>query len=53
MLPALALFVLAVLVLVESLPLKHALLIAVASLAFNWLLFQRLLQVTLPRSALW
>jgi Tripartite tricarboxylate transporter TctB family len=53
MLPGLALFALAVLVLIESLPLKHALLIAVASLAFNWVVFQRLLQVTLPRSALW
>lgn len=53
MLPGLALFALGVLVLIESLPLKHALLIAVASLAFNWVVFQRLLQVTLPRSALW
>jgi Tripartite tricarboxylate transporter TctB family len=53
MLPALALFVALVLVLIERLPLPHALLIAAGSMAFNWLVFQRLLQVTLPRSALW
>jgi hypothetical protein len=53
MLPALAIFAAAVLFLVERLPLQRALLIAVASMAFNWLVFQRLLQVSLPRSALW
>lgn len=53
MLPALALFALAVLVLVERMAPSHAMLIAVGSLAFNWLVFQRLLQVTLPHSALW
>lgn len=53
MLAALALFALAVLVFVERLPPKHALVIAAASLVFNWVVFQRLLQVTLPHSALW
>jgi hypothetical protein len=53
MLPALALFALAVLVLVERLEIGRALLIALASLAFNWIVFDRLLQVSLPRSIFW
>lgn len=53
MLPALALFALAVLVLVERMAATHSMLIAVGSLAFNWLVFQRLLQVALPQSAFW
>lgn len=53
MLPALAIFAVTVLFLVERLPLTHAALIAAASMAFNWLVFQRLLQVTLPRAMLW
>ena len=53
MLPALALFALAVLVLVERLEIGRALLIALASLAFNWIVFDRLLQVSLPRSMFW
>ena len=53
MLPALAVFALAVLVLVERLEIGRALLIALASLAFNWIVFDRLLQVSLPRSMLW
>jgi Tripartite tricarboxylate transporter TctB family len=53
MLPALAVFAVVVLLLVERIPLRTALLIAVGTLAFNWLVFQQLLQVALPRSALW
>jgi Tripartite tricarboxylate transporter TctB family len=53
MLPALAVFAVAVLLLVERIALRKALLIAFAALAFNWLVFQQLLQVALPRSALW
>jgi putative tricarboxylic transport membrane protein len=53
MLPALALFALAVLVLVERLEIGRALLIAFGSLAFNWIVFDRLLQVSLPRSMFW
>jgi Tripartite tricarboxylate transporter TctB family len=53
MLPALAVFAVAVLLLVERIPPRKALLIAVGALAFNWLVFQQLLQVALPRSAFW
>jgi hypothetical protein len=53
MLPALALFALAILVLVERMRAKRALVIVGASLAFNWLVFERLLQVSLPRAILW
>jgi hypothetical protein len=53
MLPALAVFAVAVLLLVERIALRNALLIAVGALAFNWLVFKQLLQVALPRSALW
>jgi hypothetical protein len=53
MLPALTLLAVAVLVAIERLSWARALMIAGASLAFNWLVFQHLLQVSLPRSVLW
>jgi hypothetical protein len=53
MLSALAVFAVTVLLLVERIPARQALLIAVGALAFNWLVFQKLLQVALPRSVLW
>ena len=53
MLPTLAVFAVVMLLLVERMPLGKALLIALGAMAFNWLVFQKLLQVALPRSALW
>jgi hypothetical protein len=53
MLPALTLLALFVLVLIEHLSWTRALLIAGGSLGFNWLVFQYLLQVSLPRSVFW
>ena len=53
MLPALALFAVAVLLLVERIALRKALLLAIGAMMFNWLVFQQFLQVALPRSALW
>jgi putative tricarboxylic transport membrane protein len=53
MFPALALFAFATLYLIERLSIAKAIGIAVASMIGAWLLFERLLSVPLPRSALW
>jgi hypothetical protein len=53
MLPALTLLAFAILVLIERLSWTRALMVAGASLTFNWLVFHHLLQVSLPRSVLW
>ena len=53
LLPALALFIFAILYFVESLSAVRAGALAAISVAGSWLLFERLLSVTLPRSVLW
>lgn len=53
MLPALALFTLSILYFVERMSVSKAISITLASGVGAWLLFERLLSVPLPRSALW
>jgi putative tricarboxylic transport membrane protein len=53
LLPALAVFIFAVLHLVERLPLLRATAVAGGAVVGSWLLFERLLSVPLPKSLLW
>jgi Tripartite tricarboxylate transporter TctB family len=53
LLPALAVFIFAVLYLVERLPVLRATAVAGGAVAGSWLLFERLLSVPLPKSWLW
>ena len=53
MLPALALFIFAVLYFVERLAARHATAIAGVAAVGSWLLFERLLSVPLPKPLFW
>ena len=53
LLPALAVLVFAILHFIERVPLTRAVVIAGATVAGSWLLFERLLSVPLPKSMFW
>jgi putative tricarboxylic transport membrane protein len=53
LLPALAVFIFGILHLIERVTLTRAAVIAVATVAGSWLLFERLLSVPLPKSMFW
>ena len=53
MLPALALFIFAVLYFIEGLAALHATAIAGVAVVGSWLLFERLLSVPLPKPLFW
>jgi tripartite tricarboxylate transporter TctB family protein len=53
LLPALAVLVFAILHFIERVPLGRAAVIAGATVAGSWLLFERLLSVPLPKSMFW
>lgn len=53
LLPALAVFIFAILYFVERLALLHAAAIASVAVAGSWLLFERLLAVPLPKPMFW
>lgn len=53
LLPALAVLVFAILHFIERVPLTRAIIIAGATVAGSWLLFERLLSVPLPKSMFW
>ena len=53
LLPALAVFIFGILHFIERVTLTRAAVIAVATVAGSWLLFERLLSVPLPKSMFW
>jgi putative tricarboxylic transport membrane protein len=53
LLPALAVFIFGMLHFIERVTLTRAAVIAVATVAGSWLLFERLLSVPLPKSMFW
>jgi len=53
LLPALAVFILGILHFIERMTIARAAVIAVATVAGSWLLFERLLSVPLPKSMFW
>ena len=53
LLPALAVLVFGILHFIERVTLSRAAIIAVATVAGSWLLFERLLSVPLPKSMFW